>query len=117
MKLEICWPQEETAQPTIVHDAVTACKPTYNERPAQGRVAHHLFLRVQLAGEAAEQCDQHRHRCEHLQRIAAKVLVRPHESVDHEEDQGDKDGYEELNGAATVEEDDPTWFQPTNLVS
>ena len=106
MKLEICWPQEETAQP-IVHDTVMACKPTYNERPAECSVAHDLFLRVQLAGEAAEQRDQHGHRREHLQRIAAEILVWPHESIDHEEDQGDKDGHEELDGAAAVEEDDP----------
>ena len=104
IKLEICWPQEKTAQPTIVHESVMACKPTYNERPSERRVAHNLFLRVQLASKAAEQRDQHGHRREHLQRIAAEVLVRPHESVDHEEDQGDEDGHEELDGAATVEE-------------
>ena len=81
---------------------------TYNERPAECSIAHDLFLRVQLAGEPAEQRDQHRHRREHFQRVAAEILVRPHESVDHEEDQGDEDGHEKLEGAAAVEEDDPT---------
>ena len=85
------------------------CKPTYDERPAECSVAHDIFLRVQLAGEAAEQRDQHGHRREHLQRIAAEILVRSHESIDHEEDQGDENGHEELHGAATVEEDDPAW--------
>ena len=107
MKLEICRPQEETVQPTIVHDPVMVCKPTYDERPAECSVAHELFLRVQLAGEAAEQRDQHGHRRQDLQRIAAEILVRPHESVDHEEDQGDEDGHEELVGTAAVKEDDP----------
>jgi hypothetical protein len=92
-----------------VHNTVVICKPTYNERPAECSIAHDLFLRVQLACEAAEQRDQHGHRCEHLQRIAAKILVRSHESIDHEEDQGDENGHEKLNGAAAVEEDDPAW--------
>jgi hypothetical protein len=92
-----------------VHDTVVICKPTYNERPAECSVAHDFFLWVQLAGEAAEQRDQHGHRREHLQRIAAKILVRSHESIDHEEDQGDENGHEKLDGAAAVEEDDPAW--------
>ena len=83
------------------------CKPTYDERPAECSVAHELFLRVQLAREAAEQRDQHGHRRQDLQRIAAEILVRPHESVDHKEDQRDKNGHEELDDAAAVEEDDP----------
>jgi hypothetical protein len=92
-----------------VHDTVVICKPTYNERPAECSVAHDFFLWVQLAREAAEQRDQHGHRREHLQRIAAEILVRSHESIDHEEDQGDENSHEELNGAAAVEEDDSAW--------
>jgi hypothetical protein len=92
-----------------VHYTVVICEPTYNERPAECVIAHDLVPPVQLAREAAEQRDQHGHRREHLQRIAAEILVRSHESIDHEEDQGDENGHEELHGAATVEEDDPAW--------
>jgi hypothetical protein len=35
-------------------------------------------------------------------------VVRPDESVDHEEDQGNEDGDKKLVGAAAVEEDNTT---------
>ena len=90
-----------------MHYTVVICEPTYNERPAECVIAHDLVPPVQLAREAAEQRDQHGHRREHFQRIAAEILVRPNEGVDHEEDQGDEDGHEKLVGTAAVEKDDP----------
>ena len=69
-----------------MHDTVVICEPTYNERPAECVIAHDLVPPVQLAREAAEQRDQHGHRREDLQRVAAEVVVRPHEGIDHEED-------------------------------
>jgi len=80
---------------------------TYNERPAEGVITHDLVPPVQLARIATEQRDQHGHRREDLQRIAAEIVVRPDEGVDHEEDQGDEDGHEKLVGTAAVEKDDP----------
>jgi hypothetical protein len=44
-------------------------------------------------------------------------LVGSDEGVDHEKNQRDKDGYEKLIGAATVEEDDPTYGGAVTLNS
>jgi hypothetical protein len=82
---------------------------TYNERPAECVIAYDLVPPVQLAREAAEERNQHGHRSQDLKGVTTEVLVRPHEGVDHEEDQGDEDGDKELVGAAPVEEDDPTY--------
>jgi hypothetical protein len=64
--------------------------------------------RVQLAREAAEECDQPRERGEYLPRITTKVDVRPDEGVDHKEGHGTKDRHEKLIGASAIKKDDST---------